>query len=1059
MTIKFKKSDLLLKGSRARENKEFDQIVRIPDASDRDASQEFINITDVRCNTATLTELTDALDGDGQLVLEANYCLDMESAIRANIRKLKFEIYIDDPTPQTLPPSGYRPGTREYINERMRRALAFDSAASASSSLTPSAIRASRVLDAGSALRSFTRGLVKSFEVNTDVSDQMVQLLRSTEGASLSMPRKTVSNVPVMQKVGDQFSQVSQAYSVIATTDVKITSADALSLIRQEKVKGITNLIDSRLINGSSADANGTVQDLSRKILLRAVDPMSHVNMFYASGPTASEGSPGQPIKYSSTLDGMNEIKVSYRGRETDNRFTSVLPPNAQALSMQRSPDFKGDSDLETLYKKSAIISSTPANRSLFLQESIRKLTFASTLKQFSAEFDLSLVSVRPKVNRYLWVKVDLMDKDGTSYKSRTFKIDIKKQLKGLLTPALAPIVRITGQKEGKIDLEVEQRDLLATDITLYRMILRPENLSESSWTRIVDLKANTRRGTTRYTDTSISSNIDPNLVVYEARCSGLFGSVCPNTARVIKKGVKRTTGLAKSRLRGACNIVAIQLGNSIQIRVSRIPAGVTRIFLKKQIVNSALKERDIRKQSTVRALGADRDYHDALGTSGVFVFEDSDTINRQLYRYTAQFDWLDSERTTSVTEEFIEFRTPPDRPIASRLVNVRTDIDPYGRAIVAFDLEASFVDTGLDQLNKVLGSTGISSLFVDELRKDRSLVSNSLLFQVTRRNTRTNESLVWPLVEKGRFIDDQNSRLQARTVPGISADVGIGLGNEYVYTARLHIVNPERFFKEALTRIPASTRQSILGEDPQFIKVSAAKFAENFAIQPGTIQSPTTLEKNVGFSNEVQGAYTGISHSVIVDVPIINAVPTSVSTHHSVSGRPANVIRWTVDGSIETVYAFQVDITIGNDRTFPLMSISPSVSEDSQYEIRDEMFVSEIVPITYTVTAVYSDMSRSASIKSSEIYTKSTLPVSILDQAIKKLVVRSAESDLGSTFTGEYTIDRSIDSLAAGPLGASGEFDSSALDRIRAIRNSLSDLETERTLIDSNPGRRSRGI
>lgn len=1050
MTIKFVKSNLLLRGTRAREDKEFDQIVRVPDASDRDASQEFISIVDVRCNTATLTEASDALDGDGQLVLEANYCLDMESAIRGNVRKIKFEVYVDDPSPKTLPSVGYRPGTREYINERMRRTLAFDSSST-------STTRTSRVLNSSLALRSSPRGMVKTFDVNTDVNDQMVQIFRNSEKSTLSAPRKIVSTTSAMQEVINRFPQVSQAYSVLSTTDLVLNATDKLSLIRAEGAKGITNLIDARLINGTSTIVPGTVQEISRRALFRGVDPMSHVGMFYASGPTAAESSPGQPIRYSSTLAGQNEVRISYRGRESDNKFTSVLPTNAQVLTGQRTPDFRGDADVEALYRKSATISSTPANRSLFLQQSVKSMKFLSTLKQFRVEFDLSLISVRPKVNRYLWVKADLLDKDGGVYKSRTFKVDIRKQLKGLLTPTVPPVIKVIAQQEGKVDLMIEQRDILATDFSLYRMVVRPENLSESTWTKILDLKANTRRGAVKYVDNTVPSNVDPNLVIYEARCSGLFGSVCANTSRVIKKGVKRTSNLTKTRRRGACNIVAIQAGKSIQIRVSRVPTGVTRVFLRKQIVNTALKERDIRRQPTVKAMGSDRDYHDTINTTGVYMFEDSDVVNRQEYRYVAQFDWIDSERTTSVTEEHIEFRRAPDRPITSYLRNVRTDADTYGRAIVAFELGASFADAGLDKLNSILGTSGTSTLFIDELRKDRAFISNSLLFQVTRKNTRTNERIVWPLVEQGVFVDDQTTRSQASVIAGSGYDTNPGAGNEYVYIARLHIVNPERFFKEALTRIPASTKQVILDADPQFIKVSAAKFAENFAIQPGTMLSPTTLEKEASFSSEVQGAYTGISHSVIVDIPIVKAVPASVTVHRSVSGRPANVIRWSVNGSIETVYAFQVDITIGNDRTFPLASISPSISEDSQYEIRDDLFVGEIVPITYTVTAVYSDMTRSPSVKSSQIYTKSTLPISVFEQAIRKLVIRSPEYVLGSPGAPEYSTGRPSDTLAAGPLSAVGELDSATLDRIRSIRNSLGDEETRQKILDSNPIRRSR--
>jgi len=1071
MTLRLREPTVLPRGVRARENKEFNEIVKLPDESDSGSGQGLINIRDVRFNPATLTEISDVLDGDGQCVFDANYYIDMEAATRANVRKVKFEIYIKDPTRRLPAGTAIRVGTRAHINHQFQVSMGSRGNGVAGLALGPAAARMVQSLQSAtcktdrSSVQVLDRGLIKEFEVNTAVSDGTVQTMRNVERSLLLQPRRTVSNVNMAQAIGDTLATVSQVYAplVAPIIEVKSTTAGSCELTSKALVGAATNLIDSRLGSDIRTKFLESNQALGQRALLGGLDPTAHLNMFYASGPTASGGSSTSPIRYGqfSTIQG--EVDVSYRGRESDNSFRSIYDSAAQTKTTQRTPDFRGNADLEALYRKSVTISPSSAFQSQFSNIPIRQLTFRSTLRQFRSEFDIPFASLQPKSNQHMWIVVKLLDRDGKTFRERTFRIDIRQQLKGILTPVLPPTLKIISQREGHVELEIEQTDPLSTDITIYRMVARPGELAESTWTRVVDLRANTRRGAFKYIDTDIVANVSPNVVLYEARCSGLFGSICPTTTRTVQLGVKRITNLTGSKRQGVCNIVATQSGNKIEIRVSRIPAGVTRVFLRRQTINSSLRERDFRKQLVIRTQGIGDEYHEVRDSSGAFVFEDNSVINRQVYRYYAQFDWIDRERTNSVTEEFIEFRRVPDRPIISYLDEVESGIDALGRSFVSFDLGATFSDAGLEELNRILGETGVSTIFTDELKKDRSLISNLLLFQVTRRDTRSGESVVWPLVQEGRFVDNAETRASARgtTNPGI--DTSLRAGAEYLYTARLHIVNPERFFKEALTRLPASTKQIITDTDPNFIRVSAAKFADNFAIQPGTIQSPTTLENEIKFSEEVQGAYTGLSYTTIVNVPVFRAAPRRVSAVRSTGGRPANVVKWQVEGSIETVYQFQVDVTLGRENTFPLRSVSPTISEDGYYEIRDELFAGEISPVTYSVSAIYADQSRSQPIRSNEIYVGSTVPVRILSDILKRQLTMTPRIDLSRL--NQNTLDAlqaerlGIDPLALGSLVDPNISDGTLQSQVEANRNTLNNPVRNAELIANNPLRKLRGF
>jgi hypothetical protein len=1069
MTFRTRLPSILRRGVRAAEQLDFSTIFRVATEEEED----FVSLRAPSYDPATLTEVSDVLDGDGNFTFDISYYLDMEAATRANIRRVRFEVFVKNPKPAAPSTPVGRPGTRTHTNSRVFAALGTRGKGIRGTGLGPAA-QVLRSAAEGATCRTdrsstseLDRGLVRTLEVATGVTDPTItryrDALRSISAGVRLPPGATPASLSTAATAAT-LSPTSQVYSVAATPIVKISTNTVGPC--EQTVRGLVgdrpNSSDPRFARFEAFQE--TTQRLAQQVLLSRRDPTAHLNMFYSTGPSASPGSAREPIRYDGYGTATNEVAVSKSGRASDNRFLPTRPPGAQSQTTQRIAKFSTSAQ-EALYRKSASIPRRALDGAQFLGTPIRQINFRSSLRQFRAEFDVPIPSLRPKVTKSIWVVASLIGRDGRVSNKKTFRVDLRKQLKAHLAPVLPPTLRILRQSEGSVSLEVEQRDPLATDVTLFRMVARPDELGEATWARVTDLRMNTRRGSVKFVDDTVTANVQPNVVLYEVRCSGLFGSICPVTTRVVEAGVKRIANLTRSKRQGVCNIVATQVGNRIEVRVSRIPAGVTRVFLKKQLVNSALRERDFRRQLTVRAqnFGPDSpsEYYDTAGSSGTYVFEDSDVVNRQFYRYFAQFDWLDRERTNSVTEEFIEFRRVPDRPIVSYLENPTEGVDSRGRPFVSFELGANFADAGLEELNRILGDTGVSNLFVDELRKDRSLISNLLLFQVTRRNTGTGETVVWPLIQEGLFTDSEETRAGARGTTGVGVNVSLQPGSQYLYTARLNIVNPERFFKQALTRIPASTRQIITDTDPDFVLVSAAKFAENFAVQPGTIQSPTTLERETRFSDEVQGAYTGISYDAIIDIPLRPAFPRSVRAVRSRGVRPANVVRWEVEGSLDRTHTFEVSVTLDRDRTFPLMGVSPTVSEDGKYEIRDELFAREIVPVSYGVTAIYSDMSRSATVKSNELYSGTTLPISILDLAIRRQLTSVSGRDLSLIKPGSLEarqLQAEIDPWAAGPLTdpSSGV---RLAEQVASNRNSSLSAERLENLKNNNPVRKRRGF
>ena len=119
MTFRTRLPNILRRGVRAAEDLDFSSVFRVADEDE----VELVSLRSPSYDPATLTEISDILDGDGNFTFDLTYYLDMEKAARANIRRVRFEVYVKNPKPSAPPPVPGRPGTRTHTNSRVRDAL------------------------------------------------------------------------------------------------------------------------------------------------------------------------------------------------------------------------------------------------------------------------------------------------------------------------------------------------------------------------------------------------------------------------------------------------------------------------------------------------------------------------------------------------------------------------------------------------------------------------------------------------------------------------------------------------------------------------------------------------------------------------------------------------------------------------------------------------------------------------------------------------------------------------------------------------------------------------
>jgi hypothetical protein len=739
--------------------------------------------------------------------------------------------------------------------------------------------------------------------------------------------------------------------------DVSVDDQTRSSLSRDLKFSSIPE--SPRSVNTSTSNSESERITMRRVLVSSLLDPVDHLNWRYFS---TSE---------SDSQTGTGAIIVDLSREFTNLNFISLSSERRQLSLSQKNPDsFINNSDISTLYKSSV---TSPDSLSPVL---INRASVISKIIEHKVLLNIDLRDLKVESTDRIFVKTEIIDRNKNVKSTLQSVVNFSQQLHSHMTPMSPPSLNITSRAGSGVTLSVSQNDHLANIITINRMIINPNQPKSrlTMWSKVVDIPAKVTDGSILYSDAAASSVIYPNIIVYEAVAASSRGNKCPVTKKIVIRGERRGIGSQRAtRSQTHCSITAYQdqQNNSMFIKVSDIPIGISRITLRRQLLSTSLRQNDSRYHEVVKTLTGEKIYRVNYQQTE-FDFIDTAVQDREIYRYYVEFDSVSGLRTESATDEVIEFRSPPRNKINSalRFSKSPTPENPT----TEFDLTALFRAPGLQDFNNILTSLGISDLFKSDIKSERSRLSSLLIFEVSRKNTRTGDTITWPLVKSGRFVDSESSRASIE-----KSSESLIPGDTYVYTARLLMLDPEQLFSESTTGLVTS-------DGLQKLNISAKKFAENFSIAPGKMQSPSTLSRMSVRPITPSSYYTGISHVYTVKVPLRPSPLQNLRVVRSLDGKPANIIRWNLsdDNVKEKIYSFRVDVVTNRSTITPLMSVSPNTTLDGiSYEVRDEINFNNVTPVQYIVSTIMSDMSRDSGLKTAEIINGSTYPVEILNKII----------------------------------------------------------------------------
>lgn len=713
--------------------------------------------------------------------------------------------------------------------------------------------------------------------------------------------------------------------------------------------------VANRALNTSILNLDSEESIFSRVIFSSLLDPTDYINWKYFPDDVDISNSGAVIIDKSRDLINSNYISLSSDRRQ-------------RKLSQKNPESFIRNSDINFLYLSAPESVGSPG-------PDLQKLSVSSDIKEYQIFFNVKMSDIDIRSLDTIFLDTQLIDENDFIRSSLRSNKRILQQIQGHIAPAAPASIKLSSRSSNENTLLIKQNDYLANTVTINRMIINPSYPHptdvKSIWTQVAQIPLKASDSSISYVDAIGSTVIHPNVVVYEAVSSGAGGSKCPVSKKVVCSGKKRNIALKRSsRRKTHCTITSQQgIGDSVIIRVSDVPPNISRITLRRQLLSTSLVQNDSRYHDVIKT-SSGNDSHFIGSQDADYEFIDNNVQDRAIYKYYVEFDSIDGRRTESACDEVVEFRVPPSSQSSIQSGISSPQTPSPGNLTTSFTLEASFNSTGLNDLNRLLENQGISDLFKSDLRQDRNQISSLLIFEVTRKNARTGDRIIWPSVSPGQFIDSNATR----EITG-RRDAVLIPGDTYVYTAKLLLLNPETLFTSAKTA-------KVTADGLRKIEISAKKFAENFSLSPGKMQSPTTIAREATRSFVPGSYYTGISHTITVKVPKTLTPILNLRATRSSGGRPANVIRWNLpdDNIKRTIYCFRVDVITNRDTLTPLMTVSPNATTDGiSYEVRDEINVGKVFPVQYRVSTILSDMSRDAGLVTGEIINKASYPMPIV--------------------------------------------------------------------------------
>jgi len=581
----------------------------------------------------------------------------------------------------------------------------------------------------------------------------------------------------------------------------------------------------------------------------------------------------------------------------------------------------------------------------------------------------LRRAGTRPK----LFFEIKLISPENPQLNlGRIFTVDHERQVREFTVPDKKPGLSLKRRDPGKNTVTLKQEDEFAASIILERRSLRPGenfplpyelvgrfNLTNSD--RPIDVE-------------DLVDNEGGGLCVYRAVSIGPMGQRGISVAHVVafdlnlpkQVGRNDDSKVAKNSFTSTC------LTDGILLKLANYPDDALGFFIDKFPLNSpaAINRQPYRVVDSASGL----EVQSVQGRGQTITVLDQDVVDRAIYTYYCQIKMPYGD-VISTAPTHIEFLRPARSvPVSIEIANlsVSESNSALGVSIdsnisVKFDIAIEATESGVEEVIQTLTSAGVDGAFTDELRQDRSRISDLAFTEVIRVNLKNGKSESFGVSRERSFIDS----IETRRAKGVNAVVR---GDRFEYRVKLFLMSPESLFKGALTSTGSrsSTDLKKVNSNAKFL---SQKFAKTYL---GTTDLPSESELLENSSSAaIARGFTGIVASTEVQT-----IPRQVSLSAVASSRSPlghNEVTWSVaSGDAAIIDYFIISATRDGD-TQPVGVVA--ADGNSQMFFYDRRFASFVGDISYTVVGVLIDGRKVQSPAAANVRWAQTMPKTLVDR------------------------------------------------------------------------------
>ena len=286
-------------------------------------------------------------------------------------------------------------------------------------------------------------------------------------------------------------------------------------------------------------------------------------------------------------------------------------------------------------------------------------------------------------------------------------------------------------------------------------------------------------------------------------------------------------------------------------------------------------------------------------------------------------------------------------------------------------DIVVTPKNDSIDFVLDLLRSSGVSSVFIDEIDKQRSDFSDLAVFIVERVNRTSGKRVSFGLQPSGKFIDDKKTRRKLG-IPSLHPDA------RYTYYAKLCLRPPESLMKSVFAKFSTPATPGVDNKEALAQKFLSA-YTNQFGNSPGgALPSSAELVNGISIGDSLRAGNTGVVLDTEISTPDRRPVPVAISVRTMRRGKKLVRLTWeSSEGDASQVDYCLVFADVAGQRI--CLGTVPCDEEMTKFRFTDQIYAQTPGKVTYSVRYVYKDMTMSPFSREKSIFNLSYTPKNLL--------------------------------------------------------------------------------